>query len=137
MAKHFLEFEEEYDFDVIGIASHERNYRVCWEINRILDITLVLRPEDEDKENMPKAFEHTVYHYSDSILKRNIHLICNQQDNSVLIPELKNLSYFLHLENVDSENLNTIIQLLQNSKLILTVTKLDVALLKSRQRFIF
>ena len=38
--KYHLEEEYEYDFDLYGISSHEKDYRICWAINNSLGLSL-------------------------------------------------------------------------------------------------
>ena len=45
MAKHKLVWEDDYDFDLIGICSSNSDYRLCWGVNNALDLKLE-RAED-------------------------------------------------------------------------------------------
>ena len=38
--KHLLEEEYEYDFKLLGICCHEKDYRLCWAVNSTLDLNL-------------------------------------------------------------------------------------------------
>jgi len=40
MAKLTLEVEEDYDFELVGICSHAKDYRLSWEINNVLEFDL-------------------------------------------------------------------------------------------------
>jgi len=135
--KYILEVEEDYDFEVYGLASHERNYRVCWEINVLANINLALKPGCVFNRVNGALIEHIVYLYENEDLGCRIHLICNQQGDSILFPKHKNLSYLLKVENYPSENLNKLLQLLKPSSIILTVFKLDLETLKFRDKLIF
>ena len=44
--KHSLDDEVEYDLVLIGISCHEKDYRLCWGINSVVDFNL----ERADKE---------------------------------------------------------------------------------------
>jgi hypothetical protein len=38
--KHLLVEEYEYDFSLLGICCHEKDYRLCWAVNSTLDLNL-------------------------------------------------------------------------------------------------
>ena len=44
--KYHLEEEYEYDFELFGISTHEKDYRLCWAINNSLNISLERSSED-------------------------------------------------------------------------------------------
>ena len=44
--KYHLEEEYEYDFELFGISTHEKDYRLCWAINNSLKISLERTSED-------------------------------------------------------------------------------------------
>ena len=50
MKKHLLEIEYDYDFVLIGISSHEKDYRVCWALNNKLGLELVKTEPFEIKD---------------------------------------------------------------------------------------
>ena len=37
MSKLSLNFEEDYSFLLIGISCHAKDYRLCWELNKLLN----------------------------------------------------------------------------------------------------
>ena len=135
--KYILEVEEDYDFEVYGLASHERNYRVCWEINVLAKINLALKSGCVFNRVDSELVEHMVYMFEDEDYGSRIHLICNQQGDSILLPKHKNLSYLLKVENYPTDNLNKLLQVLKTSSLILTVFKLDLDTLKFKEKLIF
>ena len=44
--KHTLEFEVDYDYDMIGISSPNNDYRIVWAMNELLNIRLEKGIED-------------------------------------------------------------------------------------------
>ncbi|MCB0381697.1 MAG: IPExxxVDY family protein, partial [Flavobacteriales bacterium] len=41
MSKIILSLEEDYDFALLGISCHTKDYRLCWELNKVLNFDLV------------------------------------------------------------------------------------------------
>ena len=45
MKKKRLEIDYYYDFELLGVISAAKGYKLAWEINRILSIRLVKQPD--------------------------------------------------------------------------------------------
>ena len=45
MKKSKLVIEYEYDFDLLGLTSTARGYKLAWEINQALHVQLVKQPD--------------------------------------------------------------------------------------------
>jgi hypothetical protein len=104
--KHLLAFEQEYDFDMIGLCSHHNDYRVAWGINEKLNIRLTKAPEDyvvTSKKGIAVS-QHSYYEFKDSENLIEYYLIKNKSLGKYLIPEKPAIDYFLFLfENHVSE----------------------------------
>ena len=87
---HKLFFSEEPDFAVLGIGSHVKGYKLCWHLNKKLQIEL--EKEEEKKEGLK-------YTYFDRLLKTEYNLFFNQIKKGYLLPEKKNINYFLQIRN--------------------------------------
>lgn len=44
--KHFLENDFEFEFQLIGISCHEKDYRICWALNQALGVELTKTETD-------------------------------------------------------------------------------------------
>ena len=136
---HKLNLEPEYSFKLIGISSHENDYRLSWAINNKLRIELnkttdleILNRKFSERQN----FSLHTYEDEDTFIKYN--LLSNTCDNGFLIEEMKNIDFFLQVfgEVPDSfiENLN------QRLKLIDVITAsfiIDPNNLKSKLKLIY
>ena len=97
--KHILTFEQEYDFDMIGICSHHNDYRLVWGVNEKLNIQLTKSTDDYivvGKKGM-KSSEHSFYEYKDIDNLTEYYLIKNKAQGKFLIPEKPSIDYFLFL----------------------------------------
>jgi len=84
-------------FTVIGISSHENDYRLSWSINE--QIGLALSQTDSLIIDSEKEFSRFV-HEDD---EKRITLVSNRCDNSFLLEKHKNLDYFLQFDTQLSE----------------------------------
>jgi hypothetical protein len=95
--KHILEFEQAYDFEMIGICSHHNDYRIAWGINEYLKIQLTKSDEDYLVVNKKgvKISQHSLYEYKDNENLIEYFLIKNKGQGKFLIPEKPSIDYFL------------------------------------------
>ena len=106
--KYILNDEYEYNFNLIGISCHEKDYRLCWAINQSLKISL--EKEDENLEvlsNKTKGMSsHSLYYYKNEDTKNEFYLIKNRSSFGILIPEQSQADYLLMIKENYAFNLN-------------------------------
>lgn len=97
--KHILTFEQEYDFDMIGICSHHNDYRLAWGLNEKLNIQLNKVADDYIVVNKKgiRMSEHSLYEFKDAENLIEYYLIKNKNQGKFLIPEKPLIDYFLFL----------------------------------------
>ncbi len=133
MAKLTLDFEPEFDFLLIGISCHLKDYRFVWTINQHMDFQLK-REEDlsmiVDKSKSKSLF--SIFSFEDE--ENHIHytLISNRGDAGVLIPELKQVDYFLQIRGpVEEDKLQEEVEKLKKMPNVLTAFSIEPTTLKS------
>lgn len=137
MSKFSLEIEEDYDFFMLGICSHIKDYRLCWEINHEISIQLKKDPDLEVLSNGEKrSFSFNSYEKADK--EHEFFLISNKSALGYLIPEEKRCDYFLIVKGTISEEEEIgIIKKLNHSRNILTCYPIEASELRSRNNLIF
>ncbi len=97
--KHILTFEQEYDFNMLGLCSHHNDYRLAWGINEGLNIQLKKSEEDYVIKNKKseKISQHSFYEFRDEENLIEYYLIKNKSFGKFLIPEKPAIDYFLFL----------------------------------------
>lgn len=137
MSKFSLELEEDFDFLMIGICSHIKDYRLCWEINRDFEIAL---KKEEDLEIISKGESRSFSFntFENEFNQNDIYLIGNKSEMGFLIPEEKNCDYFLIIKGpVQEKEEAEWLSQLNSNKNILTCYKIDPNSLKSKDNLIF
>lgn len=140
MKKRTLQITLRYEFDLLGLVSPVKDYKMAWLINNSLGIKLV-KSTDYRMEflNQPDLI------ISQYILKKEhgfVQLLRNRSYSSTglvrhLIPELKFMDYFLVLQDYTFEmNINSYIEDLSANRLIQNVVKLDITKLKSKENLL-
>jgi len=164
LAKHTLEIEYDYDFVLIGISSHEKDYRFCWALNNKLNIELVKQESLEikgKKQTTPSYFSFFTFDDADQFTEYSV--LANfseskslastentlfetagkakdggQSENEFLIPEHKQMNYlFVIRGEMENEEVEELIKTLKEIDIVLTAVRIDVKSLKSKQNLIF
>lgn len=162
MGKHTLEIEYDYNFVLIGISSHEKDYRVCWALNNKLGLELVKVNSLEikgKKQETPSFFSLFTYDHPDGFFEYTVvanlsegkagvtmenTLFGNKakshsySENEFLIPEHKQMNYFFVVkgELSETESLQLVKQI-REIDMVLTAIPLEASQLKSRHNLIF
>jgi len=133
MSKFVLDVVEDYDFALIGISCHSKDYRLCWELNKVLKIELE-RAEDYQLEK--SAFSFYEFFDDDNFLEH--YFIANRGNTGFLIPEQKSVDFILISKGNISDSLtDDFICKINAISVVLTSFKIDPNKLKSKQNLLF
>lgn len=137
MSKLVLTIEEDYDFSLIGISCHTKDYRLCWELNKILHIDLIRTADYEINKKSEKS-SFSFYEFIDDANYLEYFLISNRGKNGFLIPEQKKVDFLLMIRGSISESqTKDFIGKINSLSLVLTSFNIDPNQLKSKQNLIF
>ena len=137
MVKLTLEIEEEYDFELIGICSHAKDYRLSWELNQQLEFDL---GKDDNLELNTKGDKqsHSFFSFIDEENLIEYYLINNRSESGFLIPEEKKSDYFLLIRGVLREGrVEELVREIAMIKNVLTTYSIKVDRLKSKSNLLF
>ena len=138
MPKHKLLFEEEYNFELIGLCSSNSDYRLCWSINKCLDIRLSKESEFSVLQKNNGEHMHSFYSYYDENEHIEYYLIKNLSNNyQRLIPEKDQIDYFIIIKNNLILDIMDLVQKLKENDSILTAFIFDPKDLKSKDNLVF
>lgn len=140
MNKFKLNIEYDYDFTLVGIACHEKDYRIAWALNNKLKIELK-KTEDlriELKKNTsPTLFPF--YEFIDDETFREYFLIGNRGGKGLLIPEQKQVDYFLMIRGntLSTADKGSLLKQLKDTNIVLAAYDIDANNLDSKQNLLF
>lgn len=162
MGKHTLEIEYDYDFVLIGISSHEKDYRFCWALNNKLKLELSKKESLEikgKKQSTPSYFSFFTFDDQDQFTEYSVlanfseskslavtedtlfgkELKLNEQsENEFLIPEHKQMNYLFVIHgDMDDDEVQEIIRQIKEIDIVLTAVRIDPKTLRSKQNLIF
>ncbi len=133
-----MTFDIELEFDLFCIISSVRDYRLCWMMNRALDIDL--RREEELEMHYPKkrklAYFNT-YQHIDELNRAKYDLIANKETGEYLIPELKQVDHLFLIEDFSSGiEKKEMLSILRNIPAVEAVFQTDPNELRSKHNLI-
>lgn len=125
--KHTISLSFEYSFDLIGICSHHRDYRLAWNLNDALGLHLIKEEEDfpvYNKKGVIVSY-HSRYTYFDEVNKTDFILLKNKSLNQYFVPEKPAIDFFLILNNNLGVDVEELANKLKNVSSILGVYIVD------------
>ena len=131
--------DHDFQFSLLGISSHENDYRLSWVLNNLLKTKLTRTgPLSIRKDKNSDLMQFSVSHFSDDECFLSIHLISNRSSDGYLFDVYKNLDFFLKISGEDyEEQSKMILEKLKASPDISFALLLDLNQMKNKQWLIF
>ncbi len=128
-----LRFNEDFELDflILGINSHIKLYKLCWEINKKLHTSFVKNKNHTINNN--QEFERFSYTNKNSEITYNI--ISNVSNTGYLDPNNKSINYFMIVQG-EIYNTQKTIERLNQIEDILLVFELNLSKIKTITPFI-
>ncbi len=139
MRRFELEIDHDYEFHLLGIASHLPDYRLCWSINRQmgLDLGKSEKPLKTLQKDKLTYVSFDVFCYTDPETQVEYNLIDNIYDGIRLVPEQKQADYLFLVRGIQDSDLTRIQQSINKIDQVLTSFKIEVEELKSKEKLLF
>ena len=137
MSKTVLFTDFEFEFQVIGISSHVKDYRLSWELNKKFGIELAKEEEVIFSTKKGDKAEFSMYFHQDEIEEKDVRLISNKHNGRHLVPEQKAADFFLLLYDYDDIDAGDMLREIRKINVVLTAFELDVNTLKSKENLVF
>jgi hypothetical protein len=131
VAFHTLEIEDEYDFEIIGVSSHEKDYRLAWSLNKTLGWRLV-RIEDAVIEGKRSTTHHARFRWTHPVDQTVFTLIDNKTPDGTFMPELIQFDYLLKIEQPSESVMKKLQSGLRNTDFVLAFQRQEVDKLKHK-----
>ncbi|MCP4457102.1 MAG: IPExxxVDY family protein [Cytophagales bacterium] len=142
MRKSKLHLEDYFDFDLIGVVSIVKEYKLVWNINEITNFQLVKAPDismefSGNNKILISNFEFKEDHLTVTLLKNRL-LAMPNRGFQFLVEELKQFDYLLkYNDETEQTSAKDIISLLKPSSVIEYIAILEPSTIKSRDNLIF
>lgn len=138
MNKLVLDLDLDFDFSLFGISSHVANYRIAWGLNKLFELDLEREDDIDLSFESNKKGNFSLYKFDDQEDYTTYHLLSNRCEIGYLIPELKEIDYFIQYWGPMSEKeLNSFKEELRKISYVLAVVEIEPIGLKSRNNLLF
>ena len=139
MAKLVLNIEYDFDFILFGISCHEKDYRLSWTINNKLGIDLSKEKDLEiDVKKHKEPMAHSFFAFEEEDQFKQFYLINNRGTKGLLIPEQKQVDYFLMIKGkITSEEKNIYLKNVKEIPMVQMAFDILPSTLKSKENLLF
>jgi hypothetical protein len=135
----FLKFEIDLDFVLIAVTTSQKDYRICYLINKYLNVDFVKSADLEIDISgvLPPAF-FSLYRYTANDAETDYYFIANKGSEGYLIPEMSKVDFFLMIKNhIGEMDLDKMISALNKIPEVVSAAKIDPKKIKSRENLLF
>lgn len=136
MARKKLQLVATPDVTVIGISSHVEDYRLCWAMNRAMDLNLTRRREDITSDEKDSTARFSAFDQADEHAIVRWSLIHNHCGKDLLVKEQKQADYFLVLDAEIASEQPAIIDRLREVEFVLTAFPVDLRKLRAGHKLL-
>lgn len=136
MAKFTLGLVDDYSFNLLGINTSLRGYRVAWNLNKALHINLSRNDVVEALTSSGEKAQFNLYTChceSDGAL---FSLIENRSGSNLFLPELPRADFLLRIDDTPTLDWEAIVSDVRAVQGISAVFPIEVAHLKSKQNLL-
>lgn len=137
MSKTVLLTEFEYDFKLIGISTHSKDYRLCWEINKKFGVQLYKEKDVLFSSKKGDTANFSMYFYQNEMEEKDLRLISNKSSGRLLVPESKPSDFFLMFYDYGNFEISEMLREIRKINIILTAFEVEVSTLKSKDNLLF
>jgi len=140
MKKKRLEIDYSYDFELLGVISSAKGYKLAWDINHLLGVRLV--KQTDMAIHYSNNIIGTYTHFSHESPLNRLHLFKNKANETdaaknMLVPEYPHLDYVVMSQGVDKMDVGELQEYLRRIASVEMVAFIPLDALKSKDYFIF
>lgn len=136
MPVYYLDLGIDEDFELIGVSSHEKDYRLAWALNRAMNWSLQ-RVEDIELDQKTGVSMHAQFQFTHPVEGHIYTLIDNKTENGLLIPELAGFDYLIKVDQSAEVMDDDFYKSLRKTPFILAVYPVDLSKIKSKQNLFY
>ena len=138
MKRNRLEIEYSFDFELLGLTTSAKSYKLAWDLNQKLHIRLVRKA---DLVIQIRSFQLSYSVHADESLVNTVRLFRNksnemEQSKHLLVPEYPHGDFILMVQGEELQS-NRFREELRNIPSIELVAFIPLDTLKSKENFIF
>lgn len=133
---HKLDWGDDFDFYIYAIVSSVKDFRLCFEMNERLRISMRRMPDLEisDRQRNRSVYSHFYYARNSG---EEFRLVCNRGSQGHFVPEKKSVDFFLALYHMSEQEVQLIAELIRNMEAASGIYAFEPSELKSADHFLY
>lgn len=136
--KNKLEIEYSFNFELVGIRTSLKGYKLAWHLNQLLQTRLVRQKDLEVHHRKGVALYD---HFAHITTLNTLHLFRNKAADAessypALVPEFPHFDYVLMTQSEESLSSNRLLQFLRKVPSVELAALIPLSALKSKETFI-
>jgi hypothetical protein len=125
------------EYCVFGICSHMKDYKLCWNLNKVLNIDLSKYEDFSSSEKKSASEKFSFFYYNDQNYRNNIFLLSNKKNNITLFEKIPDADYLLMIKGqISAKKTDGLISALKKTSNILTVFIVNMEKIKEMNNFL-
>lgn len=137
ITRHQLDFDNEINFDLLGICCHVGDYRLVWDLNNALDISFEKAPDSFVIKYKKHISSHPYYTFKHLDDRYSLYLIKNKNEGAFLIPEKQQIDYFLFVCDNFVVDLEEWVEKIRQLQTVIAAYEFDPAELPTTEHIYF
>ena len=130
MAKLKLDSDLDPDVFLIAISSHVNDYRLCWALNKSLDIDLGRRRHDIESQGPEQIAYFSAFDHTEESTQSNVTLVSNHAPEGVLFADQRQTDFFLVVDGESTFSPTDTLDRVRRAEFVLTAFNMDIKSLK-------
>jgi UPF0288 family protein (methanogenesis marker protein 3) len=130
----------DYEFILIGICTQLNDYKLCWYLNKQLELDFIRDENDISSLHQKKKVDIFFSLFNHIDVENDLHyaLISNKSFSVNLIPEHKQTDYFLKITGeINLIDQLEIVKKIKQIEQVITAFSIEISSLKSKDNIIF
>ena len=134
-----LKFEIDLDFVLIAVTTSQKDYRICYLINKYLNLDFVKSADLEvDIPGVPSPALFSLYRYNTGDAETDYYFIANKGSEGYLVPEMSRADFFFMIKNhIEEQDIDKLVSALNKIPEVVAAAKIDPKKIKSRENLLF
>lgn len=127
----------DYDFELVGLTSAARPFKMAWAVNQALGLHLTRQKDLVVELAQKQSFAHYLHQKQASTFRLFRNRPFDSDVQALLVPEFPHIDYIFYQQGVDIPSLKRLQEVFRNIPSVELACFLPLAALKKKELFIF
>jgi len=138
MSRIRLEIEDSFDFRMLGISCHEKDYRLVWALNQHAGFLLERKDDIKLDGGKSKSSPFPFYEQVDEEHFKTYQLLANRFGNSYFLPELPAIDFLFFVRgDADDNDVENLLERILRVEFVVLASELDITKIRQKENLLF